>query len=71
MKDKWLFWIEDFSREYNGKHPARPYWFKTFKVYWAYRWWNAKQIDYHCSITPVKTQTGYEIQNTNYASKYE
>jgi hypothetical protein len=46
------------------------YEFKTFKVYWTYRWWIAKQIDDYMAITPIKTQFGDQIIPTNYASKY-
>jgi len=66
----YLFYIEDFSKTYNGQHPAKPYWFKTFKVYLAYRWWNAKQIDLHNSVTPIKTQYGFKIETTNYQDRY-
>ena len=44
--------------------------FKTFKVYWAYRWWNANRLDEQMKVTPVKTKTGFRFENGNYAERY-
>lgn len=66
MKDSWKFWVNKDGSVFGGKY----YYFKTFKVYWAYRWFVAKSIDHYMSITPIKTLTGEKIELTNYADKY-
>lgn len=53
-----------------GNFGNEKYWFKTFKVYWAFKWWIAKEIDERMAVTPIKTNLGFEIQKTNYAEKY-
>jgi hypothetical protein len=58
--DRYRFWV-------NGKGY---YNFNTFKVYNAYRWTLAENVDYYNSITPIKKQWGYEIDKTNYAERY-
>lgn len=66
MKATWLFYIDD--KNSNG---TIKYFFKSFKVCWAYRWWNAQRVDNHCAITPVKTLYGMKTEKTNYAKRYE
>lgn len=60
------FWINKTNTVFGGEY----YFFKTFKVYWAYRWFVAKELDAYMSITPIKTQSGYVIENGNYVNKY-
>jgi hypothetical protein len=60
MKRTWMFYV-------NGKK----HWFTCYKVYYAYRWYIAEQIDLRSSTTPVKTQWGSKIELTNYAKDYE
>lgn len=65
----WGFYIE---RDKPGKdYGVVWYNFKQFKVYWAYRWWNAEKLDAHMKVTPIKTQTGYVFENGNYAARYD
>ena len=66
----WLFYIDDFNKPRQDLYGSKTYWFKTWKVYWAYRWWNAKQTDEHNAKTPIKTTTGFKRDITNYQEKY-
>jgi len=59
MKRTWMFYV-------NGKK----HWFTCYKVYYAYRWYIAEQIDLRAETVPVKTLYGMEIQPTNYAKDY-
>ena len=59
-KPTWRFYINGI-----GYHE-----FKTFKVYWAYRWFIAEKVDYYTSITPIKKQWGMVIEPTNYVKRY-
>lgn len=49
------------------------YWFKTFKVYWAYRWFIAKEIDERGVLVQTKDNPiGILTKGTtNYQDRYE
>ena len=63
-KNKYRHYINNNG---NGKY----HWFKSVKVYWAYRWWEARQVDRQVKVTPIRRQDGtYSCDNTNYEKKY-
>lgn len=63
-KPKWRHYINNSG---NGKY----HWFKSIKVYWAYRWWEAGQVDARCAITPIRRQDGsYSCDITHYQKNY-
>ena len=63
-------WVNKEQKPMSGKY----YSFKTFKVYWAYRWFIAKQLDtkgfIRGDVNPLDA-TERDIIYTNYALKYE
>lgn len=70
MKKQWLFYIDDFTKPLQDTYWSRTYWFKSFKVYWAYRWWICEQMDIKGVLDPQdRTQT--KRLNANYAEKYK
>lgn len=44
--------------------------FKTWKVYWAMRWYHARETDKYNAVTPIKKTWGDVIEKTNYESSY-
>ena len=63
-KPKWRYYV---NNEGDGKY----HWFKSRKVWYAYKWWVAEQIDAYTAITPIKTQFGNKLDPTNYRKQYE
>lgn len=51
MKEKktWRFWVSYENDWRSGKY----YEFKSFKVYWAYRWYLAEQRDKKGTLNPT------------------
>lgn len=47
--------------------------FKSFKVYWAYRYYIAKQLDKEGQVIDINSKFGRPntIKYSNHASKYE
>lgn len=68
MKNTWKHWITKGDDNYKSGHY---YFFRSFNVYWAYRWYEAQQIDYRSATIPQKTKDGNKIINTNYAERYQ
>jgi len=59
MKHTWKYWV-------NGKY----YFFKTWKVYWAYRWSVAEGIDKN-GVLDGTDRTCTKIIYTNYSNRYK
>lgn len=66
MKLTWRYWVNKEGKPMSGAY----YVFRSWKVYWAYRWYQAVGIDKYTAVTPVKKQWGNVIEPTKYADKY-
>lgn len=68
MKPTWKHWIEDFSRPLKDTYWGKYYHFKSFKVYWAYRWSIAERLDFDGVLDPkdrtmtIKQSIGYRYR---------
>lgn len=65
MKTTWMHWINPVGEPMTGYY----YGFKTFKVYWAYRWHVAEQIDKRGVLDPTD-RTFSKIIYTKYAERF-
>lgn len=67
--NKWLFYIDDFKKPLGKTYWSKAHWFKSFKVYWAYRWYVAEQMDFNGVHDPAdRTQT--RLISVGYRFKY-
>jgi hypothetical protein len=59
-------WVNKDGKATTGKYHD----FKTWRVYWAFLWYQARETDRYNAITPIKKQWGNVIEKTNYENKY-
>lgn len=60
------YWVNKEGKPMTGKYHN----FKTWKVYWAMRWYHARETDKYNAVTPIKKTWGDVIEKTNYESSY-
>lgn len=60
MIDGWRHWVDGLGYRV----------FKCYKVYYAYRWHIAEQIDKRSLTTEIKTKYGSKIEPTFYIKTY-
>lgn len=71
-KNTYHFYIPDFKRPVQNTYHSYRYEFKSFRVYWAYRWSIAEELDKRGSRTELVAGSGmYTTEYTNYSTKYK
>ncbi len=70
----WSYYIDDFTNPliHNGEvigFRSKRYWFKNFKVYWAYNWLIAEEMDIK-GVLDGTDRTNTKRINCNYAGRY-
>lgn len=65
-KNTWRHWINPQGKPMTGFY----YEFKSFKVYWAYRWSEAEELDTKGVLGGTKSDNNIR-SNKNYSLKYQ
>ena len=67
LNDKLTYklWVNKTGNNFGGSY----YIFKTFKVYWAYRWYKAMELDNKGFVRKLQGLLD-SIVHTNYADRY-